>query len=614
MSARGGATAHGGGVCRRACLVRSTAAGGLISSVKTDTAPSVAAARARRRFVPSDLTVRTFDDVAGLYNELEGRDVTTPERLQQFLSDFSELTSVVDEHASRLYIAKTCHTDDEAAQSAYLFFVEHVEPRIKPAFFRLQKKAVSSPAMKVLAESDGRLHILSRNWSADVELFREENVPLEVEVNRLTNDYDKVCGAMTAVVDGREYTLPQAARFLEETDRELRERAWRAVAERRLADRERLDDLFDQLIPLRQRIATNSGFQDYRSYVWKQLKRFDYSPDDCLAFHDAVEKAVVPVVRDLDRQRARALGLSVLRPWDGDVDVHGRPPLRPFDPSDVDGFVSRTKALFERLSPELAEQFETLRTHGNLDLASRKGKAPGGYQSTLDEVRQPFIFMNAAGTQRDVETLLHEGGHAFHALAAAAEPLVFLRSAPIEFCEVASMAMELLACDHFELIYPDDPASAARAKRLQLEGNIRILAWIATIDAFQHWLYTHPQHTRAERTAAWLGVRSRFMGEVDFSGLEPFHEAMWQRQLHLYHLPFYYIEYGIAQLGALQLYQRSQHDPQGALANYRHALSLGGTRPLPRLFEAAGLHFDFSAKTVSPLVNAVVEELAALPA
>lgn len=581
--------------------------------MKADTAPALEAARARRRFVPRDLTVRTFEDVAPLYAELEARDVSGPELLRGFLRDFSELTSVVDEHAARLYIAKTCHTDDAAAQKAYLYFVEEFEPKVKPVFFRLQRKAVTSPAMQELASSDERMAILRRNWAAEVELFREENVPLEVEVNRLTNDYDKLCGAMTAVVDGKEYTLPHAARFLEETDRGLRERAWRAVAQRRLQDRDRIDELFDRLLPLRQKMAANSGLPDYRAFAWKQLRRFDYTPEDCYAFHDAVEKAVVPVVRELDRRRAKALGLDVLRPWDADVDVLGRPPLRPFDPADVDGFVSRTKAVFQRMSPELAEQFESLRTHGNLDLDSRKGKAPGGYQSTLDEVRQPFIFMNAAGTQRDIETLLHEGGHAFHALAAASEPLVFLRSAPIEFCEVASMSMELLACDHFDLLYPDDPASAARARRFQLEGNIRILAWIATIDAFQHWLYTHPGHTRSDRTRAWLDVRGRFMGEVDFTGLEPFHESMWQRQLHLFHLPFYYIEYGIAQLGALQLYQRSRHDPQTALANYRHALSLGGTRPLPRLFEAAGLHFDFSERTVRPLVEAVAEELAALP-
>lgn len=572
------------------------------------------AARARRSFVPKDLTVTDFDSLAPLYAALEARPTATEADVRQLLADFSELTAVVDEHSARLYIAKTCHTDDKDIEQAYLHFVEHVEPHIKPVYFRLQKKVIASPAFARLAAADPRLAILRRNWTADVECFRDENVPLEVEVTKLTNEYDKTCGAMTATVDGKEYTLPQAARFLEEPDRALRERAWRAVAERRLKDRDAIDDLFDKLLPLRQKIAANAGQPDYRAHIWKQLKRFDYTPAHCEAFHDAVEKAVVPVIRELDRARAQALSLPALRPWDTEVDVRNRPPLRPFDQTDIDGFVSTTRAVFERLSPALAAEFETLRTHRNLDLDSRKGKAPGGYQSTLDEVRQPFIFMNAAGMQRDVETLLHEGGHAFHALAAASEPLVFLRFAPIEFCEVASMSMELLACDHFDLFYPGSPESAARAKRFQLEGNIRTLAWIATIDAFQHWIYTHPTHTRAQRTQTWLDIRRRFMGEVDFSGLEPFHESLWQHQLHLFHLPFYYIEYGIAQLGALQLYLKSQQDLPTALSNYRHALSLGGTKPLPDLFKAAGLHFDFSEKTVRPLVAAVREELAALPA
>ena len=320
----------------------------------------------------------------------------------------------------------------------------------------------------------------------------------------------------------------------------------------------------------------------------------------------------MPLTRAMDRERRADLKLDALRPWDLSVDPKNRPPLRPFTEEKTTLFIDRTKAIFERLSPELAGDFESLRRRNNLDLASRKGKQPGGYQMSLEEAREPFIFMNAAGLQRDVETLLHEGGHAFHALAARNEDLVFLRSAPMEFCEVASMSMEALGSEHMDVFY-SDPADAARAKRTYLEGVVRILPWIATIDLFQHWIYLHPGHTRQQRTDAWLGLLDRFGGDVDWTGLEHFRAAMWHRQLHLFHAPFYYIEYGIAQLGALQVWMKAKEDPRRALANYRAALALGGTRPLPDLFAAAGIRFEFSERTLGPLMQAVSDELAELP-
>ena len=377
-------------------------------------------------------------------------------------------------------------------------------------------------------------------------------------------------------------------------------------------DVEPVEDIFEKLLPLRETIAKNAGMADYRAYCWKAYKRFDYTPDDCLKFADAIADACVPVVRELDRKRKEELVVASLRPWDLAVDPKNRPPLRPFHENQVDQFVAKTKTIFDRMSPELGDDFDTLRQRNNLDLASRKGKQPGGYQMSLEEAREPFIFMNAAGLQRDIETLLHEGGHAFHSIAAKHEPLVFLRSAPMEFCEVASMSMELLGADHFEVFY--NAADAARAKRTMLEGIIRFFPWMATIDSFQHWLYTHPGHSRAERTTQWLGILDRLGGAVDWSGFEKVRESMWQRQLHLFHAPFYYIEYGIAQLGALQLWMKSKEDPRQALANYRAALALGGTRTLPELFSAAGIAFDFSDRTLRPLMNALAEEIESLPA
>lgn len=565
-----------------------------------------------RTFVPLDFDGSDFSKIEPLYKALLGRAVDTPDQLDKWLRDLSELSAAIDEYGSRRYIDKSCHTDDPAIEKAYLHFVENVEPQIKPLHFALQRKYMRSSARPALQARGTRYVILDRKWAADVELFRDENVPLETEATKLVNEYDKTMGAMIVSFRGQDYTLQQLARFIEEPDRKTRQEAWEASTSRRLQDREKVEAVFEKLLPLREKIARNAGMSDYRAFVWKANKRFDYTPEDCLRFSDAIAQTCVPVVAELDKRRQKDLGVETLRPWDLSVDPKNRPPLRPFKETETDPFIDKTKAIFQRLSPELAEDFETLRARRNLDLQSRKGKQPGGYQCSLEESREPFVFMNAAGLQRDVETLLHEGGHAFHCLAAREEPLVFLRSAPMEFCEVASMAMEALGCEHFDVFYAD-PAEAARAKRSYLEGVIRFFPWMAIIDSFQHWIYTRPGHTRDQRTAEWLRLVDRFYSRLDWTGHEAARESLWQRQLHLFHHPFYYVEYGIAQLGALQLWMKARQDPRQAIANYRAALALGGTKPLPELFAAAGIAFDFSEKTLRPLMNALGEELSRLP-
>jgi oligoendopeptidase F len=563
----------------------------------------------KRTFVPQDLDLADWSQIEPVGKRLLERPINSAAELERWLVDASELAAVVDEYGSRRYIDKSCHTDDKEIERRFLHYVEHIEPKFKTLTFELQKKYLASPFRREL--KDARYRILDRQWQADVDIFREENVPLETEVTKLVTDYDKVCGAMIVNFRGRDYTMQQMARFGEEPDRATRQEAWEAATRRRLQDRARIEDLFDTILPLRERIARNAGFPDYRAYTWQAMKRFDYTPEDCIQFSESIAKTCVPLVDELDRRRARDLGLEKLRPWDLSVDPKNRPPLRPFVESDIDGFVAKAHAIFNRLSPQLADDFDLLRQRRNLDLGSRKGKQPGGYQSTLNEVREPFIFMNAAGLQRDVETLLHEGGHAFHALASKDEPLVFLRHAPMEFCEVASMAMELFGSEHLDVFYSE--ADASRARRVHFEGIIHILPWIATIDSFQHWLYTHPGHTRQQRTEHWLSLMDRFGSKVDWSGWEHAREAWWQRQLHLFHVPFYYVEYGIAQLGALQLWMKAKEDPKRALAGYRAGLKLGGTRSLPELFSAAGIHFDFSERTLRPLMDAVAEELTSLP-
>jgi oligoendopeptidase F len=448
-----------------------------------------------------------------------------------------------------------------------------------------------------------------------VELFRPENVALETEEAKLCQQYQKLSGSLTVNFRGEERTLVQMGRYLEEPDRVLRQEAWELVAHRRLREVEKFEDIFDQLIDLRERVARNAGFNNYRDYAFRRLGRFDYTPEDCDQFHGAVAREIMPVVRELHSERRRQMGIDKLhpghlRPWDLAVDPQNRPPLKPF--AEVGEMVSRTQKIFEKLDPGLAGGFQEMQDLHLLDLDNRKGKAPGGYQQNLSESRLPFIFMNAIGLQRDVETILHEAGHAFHALAARDEDLYAYRSAPIEFCEVASMSMELLGNEFLEEFYPATQAS--RARRTHLEGIIGFFPWMATVDAFQHWIYTHPGHSRAERAAAWLELMDRFGGDVDWTGHEAARAHLWHRQLHIFLHPFYYVEYGIAQLGALQVWANSKRDKVKALADYKNSLALGGSRPLPDLFAAAGCPFRFDAATIRPLIKLAQEELKKLSA
>lgn len=561
-----------------------------------------------RRFVPEGIDLGQWAALEPLFDALEARAAGCPgvADLEQWLLDGGELAAALDEERARRYIAMTCHTDDPTAEQAYLHFIEHVDPALKPRQFQLARIYLHHPLRAALPRP--RYEVLDRHTAVQVELFREENVPLETEEARVGQQYQKLSGGLTVSFEGREQTLVQMGRYQEETDRALREQAWQAVAGRRLQEADRFEEQFDQLLGLRERLARQAGFPNYLAYAFRARGRFDYTPADCERFHEAIEHEVMPVLRELQARRCRQMGLDRLRPWDTAVDPLSRPPLRPF--AGVDRLESGAQEIFDRLDAGLADHFRRMRDQRLLDLANRKGKAPGGYQYTLSEARVPFIFMNAVGLQRDVETLLHEAGHAFHALACRAEPLAAYREAPIEFCEVASMSMELLAAPHLGVFY--SPDEAARARRTHLEGILGIFPWIATVDAFQHWIYTHPGHSRAARRAAWLGLMDRFGGDLDWTGLEEIRASLWHRQLHIFLHPLYYVEYGIAQLGALQVWANSRRDLPKALADYQAGLALGGSRPLPELFARAGCRFDFSRETVRPLVERVRAELETL--
>jgi oligoendopeptidase F len=559
---------------------------------------------APRQFLPVDIDLTDTAQLAPVLEKLEAEldRAASVAELEAWLGHASEVTAAIAESGSLIYIAMTCQTDDPAREKAYLHIVEVVDPWLKPRQFALMQKLVRSP---LFAQLPPFYAVLRRSVEAQVKIYREENIVRETELAKLSQQYQKISGGMTVQFDGEEQTLARMARIQEETDRPRREAAWKTVAARRLQDADNLETLFEQMLALRHEIALEAGYANFRDYTFAHYERFDYTPEDCLRFHDAIEHHIVPLAREIQRERARKLGVDPLRPWDLAVDPAQRPPLQPFRESAE--LLEKTHAIFTKLDPRLGDYFEVLRRQQLVDLDNRKGKAPGGYQSTLSEARVPFIFMNAVGAHRDVETMLHEAGHAFHALAAREQPLHAYRSAPIEFCEVASMGMELLAAPHLPAFYSED--DARRARRTHLEGILQFFPWMATVDAFQHWLYLHPGHSREERRAEWLRLMDRFGGIEGWSGFEANRAVHWHRQLHIFEIPFYYVEYGIAQLGALQLWQVARRDLPAALEGYLAGLRLGGSRPLPELFAASGLAFDFTDKTIAPLMQDVKDEL-----
>jgi len=557
-----------------------------------------------RSFVPEGINFKDSQEVVGLFEKLLQRSINSAKELEQWLNDRSELQAALDQEGSVLYIRMTCQTDDQQRAKDYQHFIENVVPAIKPLDDKLNHKYLE--IVKKFPLDKNRFAVYHRGLQSDTDIFRKENVPLQTKVALLSQEYQTLCGTMTVIFNGMEHTLPEMAKYLLDSNRDLREAAWRATGQRRLQDKTKLDEIFDQMLGLRHQIAVNTGFNNFRDYQFRVYHRFDYTPGDCRKYHAAVEKVVIPLWKEILEQRRAGMKLSAVRPWDLEVDPLGQPPLRPFE--DVQRLIGGVGEMFIKTDPKLGEQFQEMKKLGLLDLASRKGKAPGGYQSTLAEARKPFIFMNAVGLDGDVRTLLHEGGHAFHALACAHETLFEYRHGPMEFNEVASMAMELLGGEHIDIFY--SPQEVKRSNQNHFGDIVGTLVWVATIDCFQHWIYENPNHTPAQRNQMWLSIRERFGGNfIDWSGLEEFHKNLWHRQLHIFEVPFYYIEYAIAQLGALQIWVNAQKDKPAALAAYQKGLSLGGSRSLPELYQAAGIKFDFSEETIAPLVQAVQREI-----
>lgn len=550
----------------------------------------------------------TWADIEPYYADLLGRNID-PMLVSAWLADWSHLSARILETYQRLYVATTVNTADQEALAGYETFLDQVYPAYQAAEQELKEKLLASGI------KPEQFEIPLRNMRTQADLFCEDNLSLLSEELKLCTEYDKIIGAQTVEWNGKEITISQLQPVYLEPDRGIRERAWRLAAERQLQDRQAINELWVKFLAVRGELAINAKKENYRDFRWQQLLRFDYTPQDCLSFHEAIEAVVVPAASRAYEKRRQRLGVETLRPWDLNIDPTGQPPLRPF--TQTAELVERTAAIFNQVDPQLAAYFEIMRQEELLDLENRKDKAPGGYCTEFIAAHKPFIFMNSVGIHDDVQTLLHEGGHAFHVFETAGLPYVQQLEVGIEFAEVASMAMELLSApylsEHFGGFYSD--RDAARARIEHLETSLLFWPYMAVVDAFQHWVYTHPKAANdpVNCDRHWSNLWERFMPGVDWGGLEDALETGWQRKPHIHQVPFYYVEYGLAQLGAVQIWHGARSDQTRAVANYRKALSLGGTVPLPQLYAVAGARFAMDSEILQEAVHLIentLEELA----
>ncbi|MEQ9437908.1 MAG: M3 family oligoendopeptidase [Cyclobacteriaceae bacterium] len=562
-----------------------------------------------RQLLPQDFNVTTWEAVKPYYDDLLERNITSAADLQRWFQDRSELEAVLSENLAWRYIKMTCDTTDDRLRESYTEFITQIEPKIAPVSNELNKKALDSPYLSELKNKEG-YPILIRELEKDAKIFREENIPLKTEEQNEAQNFGKISGAMNVKIDGKEMTLQQAANLLQSTDREVRKKAYHKITQRRLEDKDPLNALFTKLIRLRNQIGKNADFANYRDYMFTAMGRFDYTPQDCFDFHEAVEKEIVPMLDELTATRKLKLEVKHLRPWDKAVDPEGRSPLKPFATGKE--LTKKTIEAFGRLDPYLGERIAIMREMGHLDLESRKGKAPGGYNYPLSETGVPFIFMNATSNLRDMVTMMHEGGHAVHSFLTRELELTNFQHTPSEVAELASMSMELISMDHWHLFFTEEE-DLKRAKREHLQQIIETLPWVATIDKFQHWVYENPEHTLEQRISHWNQIFDAFSDNItDWSDLEKEKSYLWQKQLHLYEVPFYYIEYGFAQLGAIAVWKNYRDDPQKGLEGYKNALQLGYTKTIPEVYEAANIKFDFSTDYIRSLMQFVRSELDAI--
>ena len=563
----------------------------------------------KRTFVAEDLNIDSWEVIRPYFEDLLARTITEKEAFIAWLQDKSELEAVLEEDAAWRYIRMTIDTRDEELTNSYTFFVTRIQPELAPYEDKLNKKLVEAPSYQDLV-ADKAYEIYFRSVRTALDLFREENIPLEAELNEKAQLYGSISATQTIEHEGETLTMQKASMLLKETDESVRKTIFEKISARRRQDIEKLDDLYTELVGKRHQLALNAGFSNFRDYKFKSLGRFDYSKEDCYNFHKAIRDLIVPLVKEIQLGRLSKLGKDKFKPWDLEVDPEGKAPLKPF--KEGNELLNGTISMFKKLDSYFADCLITMNEMGHLDLDSKAGKAPGGYNYPLYEIGVPFIFMNSVGAQRDLVTMVHEGGHAVHSFLSRDLSLTAFKNLPSEVAELASMSMELLTMPYWNEFYNDE-ADLKRARKEQLEGILKILPWIAQIDEFQHWVYENPIHSVKERHTKWLELsRSYGTGLTDWTGYEDMSATSWQRQLHLFEVPFYYIEYGIAQLGALGVWMNSIRDPQKAIEQYKDALRLGYTLSIPDIYSTAGVKFDFSETYLKDLADFLKAELNAL--
>lgn len=557
-----------------------------------------------KHYIPENLEMK-WENLEPLLIELRDRQINSVEELEHWLRDRSEFEAAIEEDFAWRYIRMTCDTVSEELLQNFQYFATEIEPKIAPYSNEFNKKLVESEFFDQL--DNDKYFVYLRSIKKSLELFREENIPIQTEIQVEQQKYQSITGAMSVHIGDKEFTLEQAAAILKSPDREKRQEAWEKITGRRLENKEELDKLFDLLRVLRHKVALNAGFENFRDYMFQALGRFDYTPQDCYSFHEAIELEVVPVLREQAEKRKEALGLEALKPWDTDVDITGQAPLKPFQNGEE--LIEKSIQCFSNISRYLGERLEIMKENNLFDVESRKGKAPGGYNYPLAETGAPFIFMNSANTFRDLTTMVHEGGHAVHTFLTADLELNDFKHCPSEVAELASMSMELISMDNWDVFF-SNPEELKRAKRDQLIDVIKTLPWVAVVDQFQHWIYTNADHTDEQRREAWVQIYERFGASfVDWSDNKEAQANLWQKQLHIFEVPFYYIEYGMAQLGAIAVWKNYKENPEKGLQQYLDALKLGYTKTIKEIYETAGIQFDFSAGYVKELVAFVKSEL-----
>ena len=560
--------------------------------------------RPERKFVSEDLKIDSWGKIEPLFEDLLSRSISTTTELEKWMLDRSELEAVLEEDMAWRYIKMNIDTTDKDLSEKFHFWIKEISPKMAPYSHKLNLKLVDNPFLNDLDSDKYRIYL--RGVKKSIEIFREDNIPLFTEMEAKQQEYGSISAKMSIEVDGEKLTMQKAALLLKDTNRETREEVYNKISERRLEDREKLDILYDELISLRQKIANNAGFENYRDYMFSAMGRFDYTATDCYSFHDAIQQEIVPIITSLENGRKLKLGLENYKAWDTSVDVDGKQALKPFDGGDI--LTDKSIECFTKLRPYFGECLSTMKEMKHLDLESKDGKAPGGFMYPLYEIGVPFIYMNAVGSQRDVVTMVHEGGHAVHSFLSRDLEMTEFKSTPSEVAELASMSMELLSMKHWDVFY-DNEEELKRAKKEQLEKALEGLPWIAAIDKFQHWIYT-TNHTADERRKQWIEISSELGNQViDWEGQEDSLANQWQRQLHLYEVPFYYIEYGMAQLGAIAMWREFILKGEDALDNYMEALKLGYTKSIGEIYNTAGIKFDFSAVYVKELADFIKKEL-----